>query len=120
MTSSQLKKTIVAFVAIAVLASGTAFAQTIASFSDRVNGFDTDVWRVWVPAGSSRVVVAGGRHTDIDLEVRNEATGQLLAVDDDTTSYCIGDIYMSRPGYITIRVDNLGRYTNGYTVTVRN
>jgi hypothetical protein len=120
MTSSQLKKTIVAFVAIAVLASGTAFAQTIASFSDRVNGFDTDVWRVWVPAGSSRVVINAGAHTDVDLEVRDEATGRLLAVDNDSTSYCIGDIYMAYSGYITIRIDNLGRYSNGYTVTVRN
>jgi hypothetical protein len=121
MTSSLLKKTIVAFVAIAVLASGTAaFAQTFFSRSDRVLGFDTDVWRVWVPAGSNRVVVAAGSHTDIDLEVVDETTGRLLAVDNDGTSYCIGDIYMPYAGYIQIRIDNLGRFSNGYNVHVRS
>ena len=120
MTSSLLKKTIVAFVALAVLASGTAaFAQTIFSRSDRVLGLDTDVWRVWVPAGSNRIVVEAGSHTDVDLEVYDDA-GNLLAVDNDRTSYCIGDIYMPYGGYIQIRIDNLGRFSNGYNVRVRS
>ena len=56
---------------------------------------------------------------DIDLEVIDEATGRLLAVDDDGTSYCIGDFYKARAGYITIRVANLGRFSNTYNVYIR-
>lgn len=119
MTSSLLKKTIVTFVALAVLASGTAFAQTVFDQWDTVLGHRTDVWRVWVPQGSSRVVVDGQNRTDIDLEVIDEATGRLLAVDDDGTSYCIGDFYKARAGYITIRVANLGRFSNTYNVYIR-
>ena len=120
MTKSLLKKMMVTFVVLTSLVSGTAFAQgVIFSRTDRVQGFDTDIWRVWVPAGSSRVVVDGGSHTDLDLEVYDAATGRLLAVDGDGSSYCIGDFYKPTAGWIEVHIENLGRFGNSYQVYVR-
>ena len=118
MTKTLLNKMIAACVVVAVLTTGTAFAQGFFR-SDRVLAFDTDVWRVWVPAGSSRVLVDGDSRTDLDLEVYDEATGRLLAMDDDRTSYCIGNFYKAHSGWIEIRVENLGRFSNGYELSVR-
>lgn len=118
MTKSLFKKVAVAGLLV-LLTVGTAVAQTLFFRSDVVRGYDTDVWRVWVPAGDTRVVVDAGSHTDIDLEVVDAATGRTLATDFDATSYCIGDFYRRTSGFIDIRIENLGSSANGYTLTVR-
>jgi len=123
MTKSLLKKMMVAGFVVAALAGSIlaepAQAQSGFHRTDRVLPYDTDVWRVWVPAGSGRVVVEGGTHTDLDLSVYDESTGRLLAVDDDRTSYCIGDFFKGRSGWIEVRVENLGGTSNGYSISVR-
>jgi hypothetical protein len=120
MTKSLFSKMILGGLIVATLASGTAFAQGFRFVrNDTVLGYDTDIWRVWVPAGSHRVVVDAGGHTDIDLEVFDDSTGQRLASDLDRTSYCIGDIYMLFSGWIEIEISNLGSRANAYHVYVR-
>ena len=74
MTSSLLKKVVVACLLVASFASAVpAFAQSRLGFYrvDRVLGDDTDTWRVWMPAGEViRVVVDGNRRiSNLDLRV---------------------------------------------------
>ena len=122
MTRMLLKGFVVGCLMIVVLAQSVPAAAQSPNFvrHDRILGYDTDVWRVWVPAGRIvRVVVDGQTHTDLDLEVRDAQTGQLLDYDDDTTSYCIANFYGPYSRLIEIRIDNLGRYSNAYRLEVR-
>lgn len=118
MTKSMSKKVAVAGLLV-VLAVGTAAAETLFVRSDVVRGYDTDIWRVWVPAGESRVVVDGEGHTDLDLEVYDGDNDRLLVSDRDDTSYCIGRFYRARAGFVEIHIDNLGGAANAYMLSVR-
>jgi len=122
MTKTLLKSLVVGCLMIVGFAQAVPVGAQSANFvrNDRILGHDTDVWRVWVPAGRMvRVVVDGQTHTDLDLEVRDAQTGQLLDYDDDETSYCIANFYGPYSRLIEIRIDNLGRYTNAYRLEVR-
>jgi hypothetical protein len=79
---------------------------------------DTDVWRMWLPAGRHRVVVIGNGNTDLDLYV-DAAPGRRLAVDDGETDRCVGEFHLRRAGYVEIRIRNLGRVYNEYRMFVR-
>ena len=122
MTRMLLKSLVVGALMIVGLVQAVPVAAQSPMFvrNDRILGYDTDVWRVWVPAGRMvRVVVDGQTHTDLDLEVRDAQTGQLLDFDDDGTSYCIANFYGPYSRLIEIRIDNLGRYSNAYRLEVR-
>jgi hypothetical protein len=117
--TSLLRKVVVGFLIVTSLAwSGTAFAQGRGFFRvDRVQAFDTDVWRVQV-GRSFQVVVDGDGDTDLDLYVYDAVTGRFLGSDDDDTDYCVVDGY-SDSGQIVIRIKNRGNVWNRYSLSVR-
>ena len=97
-----------------------AAAPALADFvgNDRVRANDTDTWRVWVPAGSHRVVVRGDGDTDLDCFVYDRF-GTSLGRDIDYTDFCVVDFYQPASGYITIRIRNLGSVYNEYDIDVQ-
>lgn len=136
MTMTRLTKVTMGVLTVALLAATPASAQgrrvaqdpgqdgrydqqrAPGNLTGQVGARDTDIWRVWVPAGRHSVIVIGDGDTDLDLYVDN-ASGHRLAVDDDETDYCVGEFYMRRGGYIEIRIRNLGRVYNEYQMIVR-
>lgn len=83
----------------------------------RVAAFSTDAWTLGAPGGSSRVVVVGDGDTDLDCYVYNRF-GTLIGVDDDSTDYCVVDVYQRTSGNLRIEIRNLGRVWNGYVLSL--
>lgn len=107
--------------------TAVALAGAAAGVDAQSNGFrrvdiveagEVDTWRVWVPAGEVRVVVDGDGDTDLDLEVIDARTGEVLAIDDDYTDYCITRFRTYRSGYVQVRISNLGNVWNRYELRV--
>lgn len=122
MTKTWMKALVIGTLMVVGMVQAVPLSAQSANFvrNDRILGYDTDVWRVWVPAGRTvRVVIDGQTHTDLDLEVRDAQTGELLDYDDDETSYCIATFRGPYSRLIEIRIDNLGRYSNAYRLEVR-
>lgn len=116
--TNLLRKAIVGILIVTSLAwTGTAFAQSRGFYRvDRVQAFDTDVWRVQV-GRVFHVVADGDGATDLDLYVYDAVTGRLLGSDDDDTDYCIVRGY-SDSGQIVIRIRNRGSVWNRYSLSV--
>ena len=118
MTMTTMKKAMAAVMAVAVLAMATpAWAQQ-GSVVARVQAFDTVERTVWLSAGWHRITVDGDGDTDLDLYVY-DLRGNLLAMDDDFTDYCIGQFYLRSGRYVRIQIRNLGDVWNQYRLTVR-
>ena len=66
MTSYFNRKRIGAAVTVAVLVVSSVVPAFAFTRFDRVEAYGTDRWTVWVPAGSSLVVVEGDGDTDLD------------------------------------------------------
>ena len=120
MTKTLRTKTLVAAVLLTSLVTGTAVAQSL-QFAriDRVLPFDTDSWRVSIPRGAVTIVVDAGTHTDVDCRAYDALTGELLAEDDDLTSYCILNVFHRRSGPIEIQIENTGGVGNTYDLSIR-
>ena len=99
--------------ALAVTASAAAHQR----FSS-IKAFETDIWTIWVPIGSSRVVVDGDGHTDLDCYVYDPA-GRLLGKDDGGTDYCHVDLRRSRAGNLKVHIVNLGSAFNRYELRLQ-
>ena len=100
---------------VAVL--GTATLALAGTF-ERVRAHATDVWQARVYAGvPARVIVNGDGDTDLDLYIY-DASGRLLASDDDFTDYCIGTFIPRFTGDVTIRIVNRGSVYNDYDIEV--
>jgi hypothetical protein len=104
--------TLVTFLGLA----GFAVAQFITR--DRVLAFDTDVWTLWAPAGSSRVEVDGDGDTDLDCFVYDRF-GRLLGYDDDLTDFCIVSFRQGTSGNVRLEIKNLGGVYNEYELRLR-
>jgi hypothetical protein len=117
MTSYFSRKRIGAAVAVAVLVAGSVVPAFALTRFSRVEAYSTDRWTVWVPSGSSMVVVDGDGDTDLDCFVYDRF-GNLLGMDDDSTDYCVVPIYAATSGNVTIRIQNLGRVYNEYRLSV--
>ena len=66
---------------------------------------------------SARVIVDGQSNTDLDLYIEDDR-GNVVARDNDGTSYCIARWTPSRTGRYTIKVVNLGNAPNDYTLSI--
>ena len=122
MRTAVLKKVVVGLAVLASLTVATESAVAAAAGEfyrvDRVQARETDVWRVWVPAGALvDVTVIGDGDTDLDLHVYSPS-GRLLASDTDDTDICLADFRMPQSGYLEIRIKNWGRVYNEYEVLV--
>ena len=96
-----------------------AAAPAIAQFIrfDRILAYDTDIWRVWAPAGQTRVTVDGDGDTDLDCWVYDRF-GNQLGHDTDGTDLCIIGFRNPSSGNLTVRIRNLGGVYNDYRLTV--
>jgi hypothetical protein len=101
----------------ALLLAGTAPAFADFFRASRVLAFATDTWRVWTPAGDTRVVVEGDGDTDLDCWVYDRF-GRLLGQDVDGTDLCIVRFRNLSSGELTIRIRNLGDVYNDYQVRI--
>ena len=114
MTKSIIRKAAAAVVAVAILATSTV-AMAQGSFR-RILPRQTHTFTAYVVAGvPAAVTINGDEDTDLDLFVYNRF-GQLVAVDDDDTDYCVVRWVPATSGMVTIRVVNLGSVYNDYFI----
>ena len=118
MTMTAMKKMVAGILAMALLAVATPVSAQQGSVIARVQAFQTVETTVWLSAGWHRVTVDGDGDTDLDLYVSDQY-GNLLAVDDDRTDYCIGRFYLASGRYVRIQIRNLGDVWNEYQLTIR-
>jgi hypothetical protein len=127
MRTAVLKKAVVGVLMLASLtmaterafAAGTGAAEAGEFYRvARVPAHQTQVWRVWVPAGALvDVTVIGDGDTDLDLFVYSP-TGRRLASDTDDTDICLGSFRMPMSGFIEVRIRNWGSVYNEYELLV--
>jgi hypothetical protein len=118
MTMTTIKKAMAAVMAVALLAVAAPVSAQQGSVLARVQAFQTVETTVWLPAGWHHITVDGDGDTDLDLYVY-DLQGNLLAVDNDYTDYCIGQFFLSQGRYVRIQIRNLGDVWNEYLLTVR-
>ena len=116
--TNTLARKFVTLTCAALLVIGAA-TPAFADFyrADRVRAFDTDTWRVWVPAGYRQVLVKGDGDTDLDCFVYDRTA--LIGSDTDSTDLCMVEFHNPSGRYMTIRVQNLGSVYNQYEIVVR-
>ena len=105
-----------AVAAVAVLATGTASAQSLFRlYEGNTHTFTAMVYE-GVPV---RLEVNGdGDHrADLDLYVYNRF-GRLVAVDNDSTDFCVGRWVPTFTGLVTIQVRNVGWVYNDYSIRI--
>lgn len=83
----------------------------------RVEAHDTDSYEIRFHGDElARIVVRGDGDTDLDLFVYDE-NGNLVASDTDSTDVCVVSWTPRWTGNFRVRVKNLGRVYNRYTLT---
>jgi hypothetical protein len=118
MTTNHIRNCRLAALTLATFLGLAGFAAAQFITTDRVLAFDTDIWTLWAPSGSSRVVVDGDGDTDLDCFVYDRF-GRLLGLDDDGTDYCIVDFRQPTSGNVRVEIRNLGDVYNRYTLSLR-
>jgi hypothetical protein len=105
--------------AAAILVTTLAVASTAAfeRYLSRVSAGHSDTWTRTLGSGYHRVVVDGDDDTDLDLFVY-DASGNVLAYDNDATDYCVVRWYQSYRGTVRIVIFNLGSVYNEYELTI--
>ena len=88
------------------------------SHLDQVSARTTDTYRIACRGGEQiRIQVRGDHDTDLDLYIY-DASGNLLAWDDDLTDLCIVRFTPATMGEFIIRIVNRGWVYNEYLLTV--
>jgi uncharacterized protein involved in high-affinity Fe2+ transport len=113
-----MTRTVVALAMVAaVLGSVTAAnaGSIFRLYPDRVQTFTAMVFE----GQPVRVEVRGDSdpRADLDLYIR-DAYGNLVAIDDDDTNFCIGEWVPRFTGVVTIRVVNHGRVYDDYSLVM--
>ncbi len=84
---------------------------------DRVLSNTTDIWEIRFRGGEiGSIRVDGDGDTDLDCYVY-DASGTLVAYDNDLTDYCILDWYQASTGAIRLEIRNLGDVYNEYILS---
>jgi hypothetical protein len=113
MTRSIIRKATVTVAALAILASSTV---AMAQGAFRLFGGRTHTYTAYVMGGvPAAITINGDGDTDLDLYVYNRF-GNLVAVDEDDTDYCVVRWVPASSGMVTIRVVNRGSVYNDYIV----
>ena len=85
----------------------------------RVLAFFTDVHRIWVPSGQTiRLQLDAELSTNVDLEVRNAVTGELIELLQEDIAGGITSFRGPRAGMVEIRVKNRIYVPNTYRIIV--
>jgi hypothetical protein len=85
----------------------------------RVLAFYTDVHRIWVPSEQTvRLQLDAELSTNVELEVRNAVTGELIALDQEELACEIVSFRSPRAGIVEIRVKNRMPISNAYRIIV--
>ena len=85
---------------------------------DVARPFDTDVWTMTLTAGESHlIVVDGDGSTDLDIYLYDE-NGNLVAMDEDYTDFCVVSLTPRWTGSFSLRIVNRGGSANGYVLTL--
>ncbi|HJU41336.1 MAG TPA: hypothetical protein VJ691_00925 [Vicinamibacterales bacterium] len=114
--TNALRPILVLTCAVMLLAAtAPAFAGVFRT--GRILAFATETWRIWTPAGDTRVVVDGDGDTDLDCWVYDRF-GTLLGRDVDGTDLCIVRFHNQSSGELTIRIRNFGDVYNDYQLTI--
>jgi hypothetical protein len=116
MTTNLKQKATAVFLALVMvgLAAGTSWAQGQIA---RVGAYGSESWRVWGNAGDTiTVTVDGDGDTDLDLYVL-DGNGRVIVSDEDATDYCVVRFTVTRSGYFTVKVRNLGSVYNEYRIS---
>jgi hypothetical protein len=83
----------------------------------RVEAHDTDSYEIRFHGDEvAQIIVRGDGDTDLDLFVYDE-NGNLVASDTDSTDVCVVTWTPRWTGNFRVRVKNLGRVYNRYTLT---
>jgi hypothetical protein len=84
---------------------------------DRVLAGATDTYRITFRGGEPAAIrVRGDGDTDLDCYVYDQ-NGRLVAVDDDTTDYCVLNWYPGSTGTHRLEIRNLRDVYNAYVLT---
>ncbi len=84
--------------------------------NDRVLGGYTDTWKIQFRGGETAYVcVIGDGDTDLDLFVY-DANGNFITSDTDSSDYCVVSFTPRWTGTFYIKIKNLGRVYNNYTI----
>jgi hypothetical protein len=121
MTKRMLKGFVVAGLMVAGMAQAApASAQAPALMRvGRVLAFYTDVHRIWVPSGQTiRLQLDAELSTNVELEVRNAVTGEIIPLVLDEMACEIASFTSPRAGIVEIRVKNRMHVSNAYRVIV--
>jgi hypothetical protein len=114
MKHSMIRKAATMVVALAVLATATT-AMAQGSFR-RIFAYQTQTFSAYVHAGvPAAVTIDGDGDTDLDLFVYDRF-GRLVAVDDDSSDYCVVRWTPTSSGWVTVRLVNLGGVFNEYII----
>ena len=98
-------------------------AEAVASTSsdvriDQVLPFDTDVWTMTLSAGQGhQIIVDGDGSSDLDAYLYDE-NGNLVAMDEDYTDFCVVGITPRWTGTFRLHIVNRGASANRYVLTL--
>jgi len=92
-------------------------AQTLFHRVDQIATHAIDERRWHLTAGYHAITVAGDGDTDLDCYAF-DASGTLLAKDDDPTDRCVLGWVQRQPGPVLLRIVNIGRVYNVYELSV--
>jgi hypothetical protein len=117
----KLKGVVIAGLLTAALApAAPAAAEAIALMRvGRVMAFYTDVHRLWVPSNQTiRVQLDAELSTNVELEVRNPITGEVIDLQRDDLTFEFVSFRSPRAGIVEIRVKNRLPMSNAYRIIV--
>lgn len=112
------KKLMIVLAVLIAFSGSPAHAATLDSHSDVIRARGTDTYTMTLEGGRSYLItVDGDGDTDLDAFLYDE-NDNLVAKDDDETDYCVLRVRPRWSGPFELKIKNLGRMANLYTLTL--
>ena len=120
-----MRRMLKGFVVAGLMIAGMARTAPVSADSlelmriGRVLAFHTDVHRLWVPSSQTiRVQLDAELATNVELEVRNPITGEVIDLQRDDLTFEFVSFRSPRAGIVEIRVKNRLPMSNPYRIIV--